>query len=139
MRRQIGVLLCTALFLAGCESGPEMAEVKGTVTLDGVPLDKGMIQFTDVNKQLPAASLEIKDGDFKGKAFVGLARVSITSPKSWKKAKAYQSDDSPEVEVAEGERIPAIYNRVTGLLADVKSGSNEFSYALRAKMGKKQR
>lgn len=48
MRRQV-VLGCAVGFaaaaLAGCGRGPELAEVEGTVTLNGKPLDKVRVEF----------------------------------------------------------------------------------------------
>ncbi len=38
-------LLALVALLVGCSGGPEIAKVEGTVTLDGKPLDKIMVEF----------------------------------------------------------------------------------------------
>ncbi len=73
------VFLSSLTFLSGCgNSEPKLVEVKGTVTLDGVPLADGFMYF----KTIETGSLErieIKGGAFNGKALPGLRRVEIIS------------------------------------------------------------
>jgi hypothetical protein len=73
------VFLSSLTFLNGCgNSEPKLVEVKGTVTLDGVPLADGFMYF----KTIETGSLErieIKGGAFNGKALPGLRKVEIIS------------------------------------------------------------
>ena len=56
-------------------SGPPLAGVKGTVTLDGKPVTTGEVHFELTGA--PAKSCEIKDGTFSGEAAVGKNRVEV--------------------------------------------------------------
>src|SRR5581483_11605836 len=60
------VLVCACLCLAGCfRSGPERAEVVGSVKLDGVLIDEGAIQFIpDEGTQGPSAGEAIAQGKY---------------------------------------------------------------------------
>lgn len=66
-------------FLNGCgNSEPKLVEVKGTVTLEGVPLADGFMYFKTIETG-SLERLEIKGGAFNGKALPGLRRVEIIS------------------------------------------------------------
>ena len=78
-------LLVTIMFFAGCDGGVKVASVEGTVTLDGKPLDKIMVEFwpdsvgprsfgeTDSNGHF---KLTTDDGKSEGAA-IGLNRVTL--------------------------------------------------------------
>lgn len=85
MRKQTFFLLMFVTFLAGCGGGVQIASVEGTVTLDGKPLDKVMVEFwpdavgprsfgeTDSNGHF---KLTTDDGKSEGAA-IGLNRVTL--------------------------------------------------------------
>src|SRR5262245_36710766 len=65
-------------FLTGCKSsttGPTLVPVKGTVNLDGKPMEGGEIRFVVTGQ--PAVVIEIKGGTFSGKAPVGKNTVEV--------------------------------------------------------------
>lgn len=73
------VFLLSLTFLSGCgNSEPKLVSVNGTVTLDGVPLADGFMYFKTIETG-SMERLEIKGGDFNGKALPGLRRVEIIS------------------------------------------------------------
>jgi hypothetical protein len=77
--------LCATLFCAaatcllGCSSdgpkAPPTAPVKGAVSLDGKPMGGGEVRFTAPGELVK--TIEIKDGQFAGEAFVGKNRVEV--------------------------------------------------------------
>jgi hypothetical protein len=62
----LGALLVLALAAPGCgSSGPEMARVRGKVTVKGRPLTKGTITFVSPDEKRPNASSQIgADGSY---------------------------------------------------------------------------
>jgi hypothetical protein len=64
--------------VVGCHSERSTyAKVKGTVTLNGKPLDKGEITFTLVGK--PPTFIDVVDGKFSGQAIVGSNTISVSA------------------------------------------------------------
>lgn len=58
------LIFCFLLTLPGCDSGPEMSAVSGTVTLDGEPLRFGSVMFQNVSGGQPAVGEIRPDGTF---------------------------------------------------------------------------
>jgi hypothetical protein len=114
------VLLAVALGCGGSDR-PDLAEVEGTVTLDGAPLPGARIEFKPAQGKISSATTG-ENGhyelvylrDIKG-AVPGKHTVTITTA----------SEHQP------GERLPPRYNRETELTAEVKPGeTNEIPFAL---------
>jgi hypothetical protein len=135
-------------FVAGCSTGPEMAPVKGKVTLDGKPLAKGTIRFEAPGHR--AATGKIEDGEIvemttykpNDGAPVGSHKVAIwatadaapavvTNPGQGKVGENYMSGKS---------LIPAKYNdpATSGLTADIPSGGGTVSFELSSDADKKK-
>jgi hypothetical protein len=79
------------MVVVGCGGQHTYAKVKGTVTFNGKPVDKGEVVFTVEGK--PAAVIDIVDGKYAGQAIVGSNRVSVSARKKSEKAMKL----SPEV------------------------------------------
>jgi len=82
MNRPLGFILFLILAtVVGCgqENKPTYANVKGKVTYNGEPIEKGQITFT-VEGQ-PPTSMNIVDGAFNGQAMVGSNKVSVSAKK----------------------------------------------------------
>ena len=81
MKRSLSILLFPILAtLVGCGGGgdqPKFANVSGTVTYNGKPLEKGQITFSTEGRA-PAAA-DIVDGKYTGQAMVGQNRVAIAA------------------------------------------------------------
>lgn len=71
------------VLLLGCgPTGPKlpsMADVAGSVNLDGQPMGGGAVRF-EIDGQ-PAKVLEVQAGKFSGKVFQGKNRISVTMDK----------------------------------------------------------
>ncbi|MDB5338671.1 MAG: hypothetical protein JWN70_4290 [Planctomycetaceae bacterium] len=129
MFRPICVMtLVTALVVsvAGCGSQEiPKALVRGKVSLDGAPLKEGSIKFIPTEGDGPTAGAVLKgDGEYSTDVPVGMMRVEITSPKVTGKRKAFDTPDSPTIEITE-EQIPERYNAKSELKYEVVSGEKE--------------
>lgn len=124
-----GVLLSTM----GCgkSDGPPTFVVKGTVTLDGKPLETGRINLVPADGKGSSVGGDIKAGKYEVRAGSGSKTVAITSEKVTGKQKQYPNDpQSPEYDVKE-QIIPAKYNSNTELKVDVKSeGTTDANFTL---------
>lgn len=139
--------------IAGCgRSGPELARVQGLVTLDGVAVKEGSVQFwPDTGR--PARASIAEDGTYQlttfkpnDGAYVGQHRVTI------KATKLASPDPDPEIESTQAEIehfrkpgvkrirasrvvwvIPRKYAEVdtSPLSAMVESGSNEINFDIK--------
>jgi hypothetical protein len=67
--------------VVGCQKGDKQthADVKGTVTFNGKPIDKGQITFAPEGR--PPSTMDIVDGKFTGQAMVGENKISISARK----------------------------------------------------------
>lgn len=125
-----------ALFVAGCggKEGPPREPISGVVTLDGRPLEKGLITFTpEAGGDLVVSGLVV-DGAFalpraEGPG-LGPHRVDVWSKKATGRTLKDRNDpDNPVAETV--EQIPARYNVRSELKADVlPGGDNRFTYDL---------
>src|SRR5262245_826452 len=82
MNRPLGLLLVLVLAtVVGCPKGERQvyANVRGTVTFNGKPLDKGLVIFEVAGR--PPATIDVVDGKFAGQALVGSNKVSVSAKK----------------------------------------------------------
>ena len=81
MNRPLGLLLLFLLLatVVGCQRGDKLAyaNVKGTVTFNGKPIEKGQITFAIEGR--PPSTMDIVDGKFSGSAMVGQNRVMVSA------------------------------------------------------------
>jgi len=126
-------LLGLGLIVSGCGNpkGPETARISGTITRDGQPLEKGIITFKDSTTKT-VSPIPIEKGKYSGVVFPGQMRVEIGSKKVTGQRKAYDTPDSPMVDVTE-EDLPAEYNVNSNLTFEVKPGNNSFDYDMKTR------
>lgn len=133
LRWKVASLLPLVLLLAGCggkSSGPPTADVKGKVTLDGTPLASGKIVF-DEGPSIPAAELDIKDGNYSGQVLAGSKTVRISS---YKEAPQKGPMKGPGYDTMQVNILPAKYNTASKETREVKvGGPNEFDFAVTSK------
>jgi len=87
MTRIVLFAAAAAVVSAGCGGGtkaPSFANVSGSVTVDGHPLDKGIISFSCEGN--PPRTMDIVDGKYTGQAMVGSNTVSISARRKVEKA-----------------------------------------------------
>ena len=122
-----GCIFCLAIGCGGPDDEPELGTVSGVVTMEGKPLSGVWIGFAP---ELGRSSMGMtdKEGRYelnylpeKKGAKVGKHKVAITTP----------SEDEFGGQVRNfRERIPARYNSLSSLTADVKSGHNDIDFKL---------
>jgi hypothetical protein len=116
--------------LTGCGGGDNMADVTGTVTVDGATPEKGSMTFIPADGKSPTAGGEIVNGKYSARVPLGTAKVQIRVPKVVGKKKLYNTPDSPVQDIFE-EVLPAKYNEKTELTVEVKPGKNEKNWELK--------
>jgi hypothetical protein len=81
MYRPLGFFLILVFAtVVGCGSDvPKFANIKGTVTFNGKPIEKGTIMFAVQGR--PPSTMQIDDGKFNGQAMVGENKVSVYAAK----------------------------------------------------------
>lgn len=133
----LSVLLCfTTLIAVGC-GGPEYEgakrfAVKGTVTVDGEPMDYGTISFIPSSEAARVSGGPIVDGKFEMRegrgANAGQYRVEIR----WQKptGKKYRDPDTEEMMDERKEGLPKRYHEQSELTADVSEENHTFDFAL---------
>jgi hypothetical protein len=118
--------------LAGCSAESPTAEVSGTVTVDGVLVEKGSIGFIPVDGKTQTAGDKIENGKYTAKVPVGAMKVQIRVPKVTGKKKVYETGDMYRDTFSES--LPKKYNDQTELRFDVKAGQkNEKDWELTTK------
>jgi hypothetical protein len=132
--------LCAVLIAAlGCSKGRAVGEVRGTVTLDGKPLEEGTVQLSALDGQAPTAGAQIVNGKFETRAAITKYRVKIecniaVGPDGKKIETGKKMDKySPRPEFTIKQLVPDKYNANSELELDVKSGLNESRFDLTTK------
>jgi hypothetical protein len=127
-----GSLSAVALFvLAGCTDS-SASLVRGQVTFDGQPIEKGTISFYPVDGKTTTAGGEIKAGAYSVQVPVGLMEVRISMPKVVGQKQLYNKKDSPSYPV-HAEALPDKYNKASDLKLDVTAGGVAKDWALTSK------
>ena len=74
-------LLLILVTVVGCGGGdkPKFANVKGKVTFDGKPIERGQISFATDGRA--PSTMEIVDGEFNGQAMVGTNKITVSAMK----------------------------------------------------------
>lgn len=91
------------LLVSGCQPAIETARVSGTVTINGKPVELGVIGFEPTDPAAASASAEIRGGQFTIESPVGNRRISIMA---YRQAKGLGPDGKPYQE----QFLPAKYN-----------------------------
>jgi hypothetical protein len=130
--------LLTAMIGCG-ESGPERAEVRGTVTLDGTPVESGSISFIPIEgTEGPSTGGAITNGAYhltrSDGPVIGKHRVQILASRpTGRQIEAGEGADDPNAMIDEIEMyIPPEYNTKSKLTADIESGTNQVDFALQS-------
>lgn len=152
MIRMIGLMLCVvAVAMVGCDSGPPLGKVSGTVTMDGEPVENALVTFTPVEGGRSSSGTTDEQGKYTlgfidgPGALVGEHQVTVKSlPKAQQideELKNMSSDDPRYQEMmAAGaqaynnaqteETIPEKYNTNTTLQYEVTKGQNTIDLEL---------
>jgi hypothetical protein len=126
------IVSAAVLVFAGCAEPKPV--VKGQVTLDGWPVDSGVIQFFPDDLKGPSGKPGmIHDGTYLVPDVpVGKMRVVINAAKVVGKEKAADLPNSPMIDKFV-ETVPAKYNTQSTLVREIKPGVNEIDFELTSK------
>lgn len=130
LRRIILLLLwATACACPGCggRPAPVLAPVSGTVTVDGKPLAEGFMYFKTIATGI-LERVEIRAGQFEGKAQIGNRRVEIIANRPKRVV-----IDGKEVEVPENYIDPAFNTESTLAVEVVPERQNQFTFAVKSR------
>ena len=127
------------LSLVGCSgSGPQLAEVSGTVQLDGQLIEEGSIQFIPVEGTTgPGAGGVIRNGNYliareKG-VTVGMNRVEL---RAFGKTDRKVVDPTGRPGAMTEERVqvfPPAYNDKSTVVKEIQAGSNTVNFEVETK------
>ena len=127
------MLLIMAALVMGCgkKTGPTLHQVSGIVKLNGEPLDTGSISFIPTNGEGATAGGVIDEGKYSVKVPAGAKRVEIKAPKVVGQRKAYDTADSPMIDIVK-ERLPAKYHAASTLTITIKGNQKDADFDLNA-------
>ncbi len=143
------VILILAV-VAGCQPNEKQnyADVKGTVTFNGKPIEKGQITFAPEGR--PPSTMDIVDGKFAGEAMVGENKIMVSARKKptaplrlpkdaqiqmrgyMEKKKGQPGGPIADYEAPTVETIPPDWGTQSKQMRAVKAGSaNEFQFDIK--------
>jgi len=121
--------LLVGLLLTGCDRGPAKGTVQGTVTLDGQPVDGGVITFVPADGNSQPEAVPITAGQYTVTMPVGDKRVEIYWAPSGDKA----ADTATQGREQIVQRIPTKYNSQSTLTHKVVAGEARQDFPLTSK------
>jgi hypothetical protein len=123
---QTALLVFSALFLAGCDQGPAKGTVKGAITLDGEPVDGGVITFVPADGKSQPEAVPITKGEYTVTMPIGEKRVEIY----WAPSSGSAADTASQGREQIVQRIPTKYNSQSTLTHTVTKGEARQDFAL---------
>jgi hypothetical protein len=136
------VLICFTTGCGGSGADPGTVNVKGTVTLDGKPLDAATVAFIGREGARLSSATTDGAGKFTIRAAVGKNVITVAKASA---SPAPPSSDEPQLMPAQGEyqklaqavksEVPAKYGdpKTSGLSLDVKDSTPDVEFALSSK------
>jgi len=112
--RRLSFSVCFFLLILGC--GSSEIEVKGKVTIEGVPLSDGEIIFEDSKGLVTPVGTKIKNGEYTVLMLPGAKTVKIQASRPAKKIDPVMGSAAKEA------RIGPEFNTQSKLTADIKPG-----------------
>jgi len=123
---RIASLLVLVSILSGCNQGPAQGTVKGAVTLDGKPIDGGVITFVPADGNSQPEAVPITSGEYSVTMPVGDKRVEIY----WAPPGGQAVDTATQGREQIVQQIPARYNAQSTLTHTVTKGEVRKDFAL---------
>jgi hypothetical protein len=99
------------------------------VSVDGQPLNSGVISFTSSDSAGPPVTVRIAQGKYEAQMCTGKKHVMISAPVVVEKVRAYNSPDAPLMERTE-ESLPPRCNSRSELTCEIKPGANQQDWNL---------
>jgi hypothetical protein len=119
--------ICVLQF-AGCEKPPPQGTVHGTVTLNGEPVDGGLIRMVPVEGDAQSADTVVTQGKYELTLPLGKKKVELT----WSKDSGAPPDTASQGTVPPPKELfPPKYNSQTTLEYEVTPGRVEKNWDLK--------
>ena len=134
-------LVAFAMLLTGCGGKgdrPDLASVRGKVTLDNVALPSARVTFEPPVGR-PSHGRTNDAGEYELEYLAGVSGAAIGPHKIVISTNDLIEDAKTGKRQMIPEKVPVIYNRETTLTADVKEGDNEISFDLKSDSSSVQR
>jgi hypothetical protein len=123
----VALASCLLAGLAGCDRGPAVGTVTGKITVDGQPVDGGLIRMVPVDGNSQPADSVVTAGNYSITMPVGEKRVEIF----WAPGGGGKIDTASQgAEKAIVQRVPAKYNTESTLVYTVEQGQAVKDFAL---------
>lgn len=122
--------MVTMAVLGGGCGGDGRVKVGGTVTLNGVPIENGTINFRSFDGGRPTAGSWIKGGRYRVSLAPGKMRVEIQGYRQVGQEHAVANDLSSPIVPKLDPIVPARYNTQTTLEIDVKESQDNVDFLL---------
>jgi hypothetical protein len=122
----IGPILVFLVALLGCDRGPAVGTVKGTVTWEGQPVDGGLIKMVPADGLSQPADCILKGGEYSITMPVGEKKVEVW----WTKGGGAKIDTASQGTESVVALIPPKYNAETTLTYTVEKGTHTKDFAL---------
>lgn len=109
----------------GCDRGPAFEEIRGTVTLNGQPVERGVVRFVPADTNRSSEAGTITNGNYTARVPPGTLRVEFMGSRV--------DPGAPIVEGAPAARsvFPPRYNQESKITIEVgKGGKNQFDFDL---------
>ena len=123
----------------GCGKSPNtlpVANVSGTVSVDGKPLEKGSVTFETPG--FPPKILSVSDGKYSGAVNTGQNRVVVSAPRPLAAANKMSKEDKQRMESSglplTEESLPPEWNTASKETRVVEAGgANAFDFDIKTK------
>jgi hypothetical protein len=122
-------LLALALLFIGCSQGPAVGIVKGTITLDGQPVDGGLIRLVPADGNSQPADCIVTAGAYTVTMPIGEKKVEIY----WTKSSGGKVDTASQGTEKVIQMVPTAYNTESTLTYTVEKGTHTKDFALSSK------
>jgi hypothetical protein len=126
--RAFTALTVLALLTAGC--GTSKPVMEGTITLDGVPIEKGTIMLMPIDGKGQTAGCGIEAGKYRMQASPGIRQVLIGANRKDGKMPDPMSPGSGALIDRYVNYVPERYNEKSELTVTIKPGLNNHNFAL---------
>lgn len=123
-----GLLPCLLAAFSGC-GGNDLATVRGQVTLDGKPIESGLITFLPVDGKGASGGAKIVNGQYETQLDPGEKTVSILAERVTETHQSKPGDPAGTIEIKQ-QYLPAKYNTATTLKATITPGKATVDFKL---------
>ncbi len=123
------VAVLAVALIAGCDSGPKMGEVSGTVTMDGAPAPSLEVSFEPKDSSLGTTAIGYTQSDGTYSLYYPGSKTGAPVGEYTVMIVPAESDE----EGVEPPSVPTRYNSETELSFTVEAGSNTADFPLESK------